>query len=120
MYQSVGSEAIGYISSALKVPLYQTELRRVSHCRRMLYRQCSNDEVEDLYDILCKVLSEIPDVTAVSSGAILSDYQRYRVENVTRRLGLRSLCFLWQRSQDELLEDIVSAGLDAIIIKVVF
>ncbi|CAH8666672.1 unnamed protein product [Schistosoma curassoni] len=118
MYQSVGSEAIGYISSALKVPLYQTELRRVSHCRRMLYRQCSNDEVEDLYDILCKVLSEIPDVTAVSSGAILSDYQRYRVENVTRRLGLRSLCFLWQRSQEELLEDIVSAGLDAIIIKI--
>uniref|UniRef100_A0A5K4F8B7 Diphthine--ammonia ligase n=2 Tax=Schistosoma mansoni TaxID=6183 RepID=A0A5K4F8B7_SCHMA len=118
MYQSVGSEAIGYISNALEVPLYQMELRRVSHCRRMLYRQCSNDEVEDLYDILCRVLSEIPDVTAVSSGAILSDYQRYRVENVTRRLGLRSLCFLWQRSQEELLEDIVSAGIDAIIIKI--
>ncbi|TNN15817.1 Diphthine--ammonia ligase isoform 3 [Schistosoma japonicum] len=51
-------------------------------------------------------------------GAILSDYQRYRIENVTFRLGLRSLCFLWQRRQQELLEDIISAGIEAIIIKI--
>ncbi|CAH8586255.1 unnamed protein product [Schistosoma turkestanicum] len=118
MYQSVGSEAVEHISSALQVPLYQMELRRVSHCKRMVYCECQDDEVEDLHEILCRVLSEIPDVTAVSSGAILSDYQRYRVENVANRLGLRSLCFLWQRSQDELLEDIISAGIDAIIVKI--
>ncbi|KAH8867575.1 Diphthine--ammonia ligase [Schistosoma japonicum] len=118
MYQSVGSEAIGLISSALKVPLYQMELHKLCQCKRMLYHECADDEVEELYKILSRVLSEIPEITGVSSGAILSDYQRYRIENVTFRLGLRSLCFLWQRRQQELLEDIISAGIEAIIIKI--
>nr|CAH8874822.1 unnamed protein product [Trichobilharzia regenti] len=117
MYQSVGSESVEFISKALNVPLYQMELRGFSHCRRLLYDECHNDEVEDLYELLSRVLCEHSDVTAVSSGAILSDYQRYRVENVTHRLGLRSLCFLWQRSQEELLEDMISAHIEAIIIK---
>ncbi|VDP99149.1 unnamed protein product [Trichobilharzia regenti] len=88
------------------------------HDKRLLYDECHNDEVEDLYELLSRVLCEHSDVTAVSSGAILSDYQRYRVENVTHRLGLRSLCFLWQRSQEELLEDMISAHIEAIIIKI--
>lgn len=37
--------------------------------------------MEDLYLLLEKVKNEVP-VEAVSVGAILSDYQRVRVENV--------------------------------------
>lgn len=33
---------------------------------------------------------------AVASGAVLSTYQRTRVESVCGRLGLQSLAFLWQ------------------------
>lgn len=33
---------------------------------------------------------------AVASGAVLSTYQRTRVESVCDRLGLQSLAFLWQ------------------------
>lgn len=51
-------------------------------------------------------------------GAILSNYQRTRVENVCTRLGLTSLAFLWQREQHELLDEMVAAGVDAVIIKV--
>ena len=36
---------------------------------------------------------------AVSVGAILSDYQRVRVEGVCARLNLVSLAFLWRRDQ---------------------
>lgn len=35
----------------------------------------------------------------VSCGAILSDYQRLRVEAVCASLGLTSLSYLWQRNQ---------------------
>jgi diphthamide synthase (EF-2-diphthine--ammonia ligase) len=45
-----------------------------------------------------------PEVEAVASGAIASDYQRLRVEDVCRRLGLVSLAYLWHRPQEELLE----------------
>jgi hypothetical protein len=38
-------------------------------------------------------------VDAVASGAVLSTYQRTRVESVCERLGLQSLAFLWQVSQ---------------------
>jgi diphthine-ammonia ligase len=40
------------------------------------------DEVEYLFDLLVKVKDKHPNVKGVSCGAILSDYQRNRVENV--------------------------------------
>lgn len=54
----------------------------------------------------------------VSVGAILSDYQRLRVESVCRRLGLISLGFLWRRDQSELLREMLANGVDATVIKV--
>jgi len=35
-----------------------------------------------------------------------------------RRLGLTVLAYLWQREQDELLQEMIDAGLVAVIIKV--
>jgi len=35
-----------------------------------------------------------------------------------RRLGLTILAYLWQREQDELLQEMIDAGLVAVIIKV--
>jgi diphthine-ammonia ligase len=40
------------------------------------------DEVEDLLELVRSVQRALPAVQAVSSGAILSNYQRTRVENV--------------------------------------
>lgn len=58
------------------------------------------------------------DFEAISVGAILSDYQRIRVENVCGRLGLISLAYLWRRDQKELLQEMIDSQLHAIIIKV--
>lgn len=58
------------------------------------------------------------DFEAISVGAILSDYQRIRVENVCSRLGLISLAYLWRRDQKELLQEMIDSQLHAIIIKV--
>ena len=46
------------------------------------YEATAGDEVEDLYALLAYVKERLPDVEAVASGAIASDYQRLRVENV--------------------------------------
>ncbi len=76
------------------------------------------DEVEDLYALLVNVKRCHPEVGAVCSGAILSNYQRARVEAVCARLGLVSLAYLWQREQQELLDEMLGAGLNAVLIKV--
>ncbi|CAG10390.1 unnamed protein product, partial [Tetraodon nigroviridis] len=57
-------------------------------------------------------------VEAVSVGAILSDYQRVRVENICLRLGLQPLAYLWRRDQESLLAEMISSNLHAILIKV--
>ncbi|KAK9087348.1 hypothetical protein Syun_029742 [Stephania yunnanensis] len=60
----------------------------------------------------------MPSVTAVSSGAIASDYQRLRVENICSRLGLVSLAYLWKQDQSLLLEEMITKGIEAITVKV--
>jgi diphthine-ammonia ligase len=67
-----------------------------------------DDEVEDMFVLLSEVKRQIPSITAVSSGAIASDYQRLRVESICSRLGLVSLAFLWKQDQTLLLQDMVN------------
>lgn len=74
--------------------------------------------------LLRKVMAAHPHVNAVCTGAILSDYQRTRVESVAIRLGLVPLSYLWQfpflppHVETSLLDDMASVGQDARIIKV--
>ncbi|ANB13534.1 Dph6p [Sugiyamaella lignohabitans] len=117
MYQTVGFHAVELYGEALGVPLYRSPILGKSIAQGLDYSETANDESEDLYLLLQKVKSAHPDVQGVSVGAILSTYQRTRVENVCSRLGLVSLAFLWQRSQAELLDEIIDSGVDARIIK---
>ena len=50
------------------------------------YTETEGDEVEDLYRLLSHAKQTMPEIQAVSSGAIASDYQRLRVEHV-RQVG---------------------------------
>ena len=63
-------------------------------------------QLVDACVIIFSVLSIKEEINfeAVSCGAILSDYQRIRVENVCSRLDLVSLAYLWRRDQDQLLK----------------
>ncbi|CAI9761094.1 unnamed protein product [Fraxinus pennsylvanica] len=76
------------------------------------------DEVEDMFILLNEVKKQIPSVSAVSSGAIATDYQRLLVESVCSRLGLVSLAYLWKQDQSFLLQQMISSGIVAIIVKV--
>ncbi|KAG6440931.1 hypothetical protein O3G_MSEX001651 [Manduca sexta] len=117
MYQTVGHQGIELYAEAMGLPLYREAISGTAVEQGKNYNPTENDEVEDLYRLLAKVKDEM-DIEAVAVGAILSDYQRVRVENVCRRLGLVSLAYLWRRNQKELLQEMIAGGIEAIIIKV--
>jgi len=48
----------------------------------MQYKETENDEVEDLFLLLKEAKEKYPDLGGVSSGAIMSTYQKLRVENL--------------------------------------
>ena len=123
------------VEECLGVPLYVEMIQGRSQNTSLVYQNTdgdgfnnsdddnhhnSRDEVEDLHRLLCRILNAHPEITAVSSGAILSTYQRSRIENVCSRLSLTSLAFLWRRScqstvLDEILED---PEMDAVVVRV--
>uniref|UniRef100_A0A673CAT5 Diphthine--ammonia ligase n=2 Tax=Sphaeramia orbicularis TaxID=375764 RepID=A0A673CAT5_9TELE len=117
MYQTVGHQVIELYAEAMDLPLYRRTIQGSSVDTSRDYRVTEGDEVEDLYQLL-HMVKEKEAVEAVSVGAILSDYQRVRVENVCLRLGLQPLAYLWRRDQESLLSEMISSDLHAILIKV--
>ncbi|XP_067638726.1 uncharacterized protein [Eurosta solidaginis] len=117
MYQTVGHMGIEILAEAMGLPLYRQETKGKSKQTGKHYVPTDDDEVEDLYSLLELCKNELK-VEAVAVGAILSDYQRVRVENVCSRLNLVSLAYLWRRDQSELLQEMIDCQVHAIIIKV--
>ncbi|KAH9038864.1 hypothetical protein EDB84DRAFT_1478816 [Lactarius hengduanensis] len=126
LYQTVGQDAIQFVVRALGVPLYRRVIGGSALAQGSEYggRNAEDrggvdgDETEDLYALLADVKSQHPDARGVAVGAILSNYQRVRVEHVCQRLSLTPLSYLWQRNQAELLSEMIAAGMEAILIKV--
>ncbi|KAG9199314.1 hypothetical protein G6514_008661 [Epicoccum nigrum] len=129
MYQTVGHSVIPLYEQALGIPLYRQEITGKAVNSDRDYAAPvqgggqSQDETEDLVPLLRKAMVAHPEANAVCSGAILSTYQRTRVESVALRLGLTPLSFLWQYpllppySQSQLLFDMAAVGQEAIVIK---
>eukprot|EP01080_Neovahlkampfia_damariscottae_P007136 gene7136-11449_t len=121
MFQTIGHNLIHAISDCFELPLIQHFFEGKSTQRELGYNNekiNSEDEVEDLYNLLKKVKEDFPEVEGISCGTILSDYQRNRVENVCARLNLISFTYLWQKDQSELLNEMVENGMDSILVKV--
>lgn len=124
MYQSVGSEILELYAQAMELPLYRANITGKVLNTDLEYEESdAGDEVEDLYRVLKHAKEDLESknqctIEGVSSGAILSTYQKNRVENVCKRLGMTSLAYLWSRNQSELLTEMIDSGLDAILIKV--
>lgn len=81
MYQTVGHMGIEKLAEAMEVPLFRMETMGLSTQTGKNYVPTDDDEVEDLFNLL-KTTKEALNVEAVAVGAIFSDYQRVRVENV--------------------------------------
>ncbi|KAI9325237.1 hypothetical protein BDR26DRAFT_817542 [Obelidium mucronatum] len=119
MYQTVGSnDIVPLVAECLGLPLFRKLIAGKSVSVDMEYTINEGDEVEDLMSLLLDVKSQFPEVNAVSVGAILSNYQRIRVEHVCSRLGLTPLAYLWQSDQSVLLQSMLDNNLIAVLAKV--
>ncbi|TID14802.1 hypothetical protein CANINC_004473 [Pichia inconspicua] len=120
MYQTVGHDVLTLYERCIGKPMYREPILGKANNQKLEYdlTDDDNDETEDLYRLLSKVKKAHPEIEGVSVGAILSNYQRTRVEDVCSRLGLTSLAYLWQRNQAELMNEMCLSGMDARIIKV--
>ncbi len=140
MFQTAGQGIVPLYSGALGLPLYREEIQGTALNQSKDYHAASKhstqgspgnlsfsdygDETESLIPLLQNVTHAHPTATAICSGAILSTYQRTRIESVARRLGLIPLSYLWQypslppSSPGGLLDDMAIAGFDVRIVKV--
>ena len=155
MYQTIGHSVIPLYETALQIPLYRGAITGGAVDTARVYRNTASahstnsgnqnesagereeDETESLIPLLRRVKEAHPEANAVSAGAILSTYQRTRIEDVAARLHLVPLAWLWQypilpppaeRKETSamsaniadagLLEDMAAIGCSARIIKV--
>jgi len=127
MYQTAASEVVRtLVEECLGVPLLLHQRVGTSVNTSLVYDDdpaavssstTTTDEVEDLFVALQRAKEEFQ-VDAVSSGAILSTYQRVRVENVCNRLNLTSLSYLWRLlPQKDLLQRMLDDGIEAVLVR---
>lgn len=117
MYQSVATEGISLVAEALELPLFLQSSKSKSKCSTMDYKPSEGDEVEDLYLLLDRMKKE-KQIEGICCGALLSDYQRIRVESVCSRLGLVSFAPIWQKDQKQYISDLNTLGFEVVVVKV--
>lgn len=124
MYQSAGNEIVQLVAECLEVPFYQVTTKGKTVNKELEYATPSEsapekeDEVEDLYRLMQMMKEAHPEIQAVSSGAIMSTYQKNRVENLCGRLNLKSLAPIWKMDPKVLLQKFEEGEVKAILIRV--
>jgi diphthine-ammonia ligase len=130
MFQTVGHDAVPVIAAAMGLPLVRRTTRGLARDTSLAYDAggCGEEagegggeeEVDDLACLLREAKAAFPSATGVAAGAVLSNYQRHRIEAVAARpdIALLPLTLLWQRSQARLVEDMVAARVQPVLIKV--
>lgn len=117
MYQTVGYNMIKLIEQALDIPFIYKKTQCITLNSNLKYNKTEYDEVEDLYDAL-EIAQKKYYCDGVCSGAILSSYQKNRIENVCNRLNLKSFTPLWNMNQKILLQEMINYGIEAIVVKI--
>jgi ABC transporter with metal-binding/Fe-S-binding domain ATP-binding protein len=69
------------------------------------------DDMRALKDVLSSL-----DIDGVVTGAVWSDYQWDRMNAVCGDLGLKVIAPLWRKDQDMILDEMMAAGIRAIIV----
>ena len=77
------------------------------------YRESPGLKEKELEDIEALMKSE--DTDGFCCGAIASDYQRSRLDEICQKLGKPLFAPLWRKDQVSLLEDMIQAGFKFII-----
>jgi len=68
-------------------------------------------ELDDLAEGL-RAITKKAGLEGIVSGAVASEYQRTRLDNVSEELGLRSFAPLWHKNQQQLVEEQIESGFE--------
>ena len=71
-------------------------------------------ELEDLKSGLAELMRTV-EIDGLVSGAVSSEYQRTRLDNLCEELGIRSFAPLWHKNQERLVEEQLNTGFEIII-----
>ncbi|MBM3309366.1 MAG: TIGR00289 family protein [Candidatus Altiarchaeales archaeon] len=100
MFHKPCIEHVRMQAKAIGIPLIQENVSGVKE-----------KEVRELEDILASL-----HVDGIVSGAVASEYQKTRIDSICEKLGLKSYAPLWGVNQEKVLEDIINAGFEVIIV----
>ena len=100
MFHSINTDLTISISEACGIPI---------HCQ-----PTSGIKEEELSELKAAVLKAVSDygVEGVCSGAIESEYQKSRIENICTSLRLKSFTPLWKSDPVALLSEMIDSGMD--------
>jgi ABC transporter with metal-binding/Fe-S-binding domain ATP-binding protein len=72
------------------------------------------DELLSLKEGLAKTAGEL-DIDGIATGAVASDYQKSRIDQICDSLGLRSFAPLWRKDPQTLVSDLKTNGFRMIV-----
>jgi len=90
------------LSRALEIPLVKAETSGIKE-----------KELEDLKKLLASL-----DVEGVVSGAVLSSYQKERIDRLCQELGLKSVAPLWHEDPLDIMKELIDLKFKVIIVGV--
>ncbi len=74
-------------------------------------------ELKDLEDAIKKAIKKYK-IDGIVTGAVRSEYQASRIQNICDDLGIKCVNPIWQKNQIGLLKEIVDEGFEVIIVGV--
>ena len=104
-----GESWIFHVPNICMVPLMAESLGI-----ELVTAETSGSEEDDMRS-LKEALSYL-DIDGIVTGAVWSDYQWERMNTVCGELGLKVVSPLWRKDQDMALDELLSAGIKAIIV----
>ncbi len=95
MFQTAGTEVVELQAEAMELPILVQKTKGEKE-----------KELEDLYLALEKA-KKIHGITGIVSGAVLSTYQRDRIEKIADQLGLKLFAPLWHKEPEQELNELL-------------
>ncbi|MEA2054300.1 MAG: TIGR00289 family protein [Candidatus Thermoplasmatota archaeon] len=102
MYHTENIHLVDSVAESMRIPLIKKE----SYANK-------EEELEDLKSALNGLA-----IDGIVSGAIASEYQRTRIEKVCHELNIKSFMPLWHKKEEILMEEMIEAGFDIMIVAV--
>jgi diphthine-ammonia ligase len=102
MFHYPNIRLIGFFADAVGIPVVSAETSGIK-----------DEEVEDL-----KRLIESLHVEGIVSGAVASNYQKTRIDNICAQLNLKSLTPLWRKDPLEMLREMLELEFEVVIVGV--